>query len=187
MEPRNTKGFTLIDLLITLSVLSILIFQVVPSFRQLINSSTLTTSQNQFLSAVQYARSEAVTHNYTTYMCARSELECSGDNQWEDGWIIYSDLNNNGQLDDEGEILRVFDSLSSGFTLRPNINTSAFKFMSDGVIRKVNGSLPMMTLTLCSPNANEQNIENNALEIVLNRLGRARIQKGIEGDTECNV
>ena len=56
-------GFTLIELMVTIALLSILLTLGVPSFHSLIRNMSLTTQANQFVASVQLARSEAVRRN----------------------------------------------------------------------------------------------------------------------------
>lgn len=182
---RLSRGITLIDLLIAVSVLSILITQAIPSFIGLVYKSELVTQRNTFLSSLQLARSEAINRNQDVYMCAKSgeEAICSEENSWHDGWIIYVDKNSNRELN-TGEEIHFFDGLPENYSLQNNSNIHDFQFRNDGSLRRGNGALPMMTFNLCAPNA-EESIERRAYEIVINRGGRARTHEGIEGETDC--
>ena len=62
MNHRNA-GFTLIELLVTLTVAAILLAVAVPSFRNMMLSSRLSTSANAVANALSLARSEAVKRN----------------------------------------------------------------------------------------------------------------------------
>jgi len=55
------RGFTLIELLIVLTIIAIMAGVGVPGFQTMMQNSRLTTTTNSLLSALQYARSEAVT------------------------------------------------------------------------------------------------------------------------------
>lgn len=56
----SQKGFTLIELMISLGILAILATMAVPSFQRVIENNRVTSQANSLLSAVQTARSEAV-------------------------------------------------------------------------------------------------------------------------------
>ncbi|MBP7370617.1 MAG: GspH/FimT family pseudopilin, partial [Arenimonas sp.] len=65
----NQKGFNLIELIVALSVLSILVTLSIPSFTSLFNSNRLTANANEMLSTIQLARMEAVRRNARVVVC----------------------------------------------------------------------------------------------------------------------
>lgn len=58
---RAQQGFTLIELMIVLMLIAVMAGIGVPAFQTMLQNSRLTSSTNSLLSALQYARSEAVT------------------------------------------------------------------------------------------------------------------------------
>jgi len=67
--PRQ-RGFTLVELMITLAVAVILIAIAVPSFRNLTLSNRLTTTANDIVGALNVARMEAVKRNASVQFCS---------------------------------------------------------------------------------------------------------------------
>ncbi len=63
------RGFTLVELMITLGVAAILFMIAVPGFRDVILSNRLTTSANSLVDAVNAARLEAIKLNASTQFC----------------------------------------------------------------------------------------------------------------------
>ena len=56
----NKNGFTLIELLVVVAIISITLAIGFPSFQSIITNSRLTTAANSMVSALQFARSEAL-------------------------------------------------------------------------------------------------------------------------------
>lgn len=66
------RGFTLVELMVTIAIAAILTMIAVPSFQRLILSNRLTTSANALVDAVNTARLEAIKLNATTQFCGSS-------------------------------------------------------------------------------------------------------------------
>lgn len=98
MERQN--GFTLVELLITIVVVSVLMAVAVPSFMEFIKNNRVTGQANSFVVSSQMARNEAVKRGAGTTMCAaNADLDgCSGNNDWSTGWVVFSDLNRDGTI-----------------------------------------------------------------------------------------
>ena len=81
---RQIRGFTLIELMVTLTVLAIVLGIAVPSFqKQIINNKSLTFSE-EFAAALNYARSQAVKTTKRVSICASSDgATCTG--SWSEG------------------------------------------------------------------------------------------------------
>ena len=79
-------GFTLVELMVTISVLAVLLGIGVPSFRDMIEGNRITTVTNDLVSGLQFARSEAVKRGANVTLCSTNDQDtCSG--AWVDGWV----------------------------------------------------------------------------------------------------
>lgn len=98
MERQN--GFTLVELMITIVVVSVLLTTAIPSFMQFVKNNRTTGQANSFVVSTHMARNEAVKRGAGTTLCAaNANLDgCSGSNDWSTGWIVFSDLNRDGAI-----------------------------------------------------------------------------------------
>jgi len=100
---RDQRGFTLIELMIALVLGVILMTLAVPSFRSTIQNNRATAAANDILTALNAARSEAIKRGTPMTICSSSNgSSCAASTDWSTGWILFSDLNSNGVLDDNG-------------------------------------------------------------------------------------
>jgi type IV fimbrial biogenesis protein FimT len=100
----SQKGFTLIELMITLALLGILMGLAVPNFAQMLRDNRAASELNVFVSMFNFARGEAAGRGQAT----RVEGPLAGDGSWR---VV--------RVRDD-EVLRVFPSLSA-FQLDPNV------------------------------------------------------------------
>jgi type IV fimbrial biogenesis protein FimT len=76
---RTSRGFTLVELVVTLAVLAIVIGIAVPAFNALIQRNRLTTAANEMVAALQTAKLEAVRRNRRVEVCPTANgSTCSG-------------------------------------------------------------------------------------------------------------
>ena len=78
---RPATGFTLIELMITLSILVILLTVATPSMREFVQSQRVKTASFDLFAAITYTRSEALKRNGDVTLSAAS-------GGWINGWSI---------------------------------------------------------------------------------------------------
>lgn len=117
----GTRGFTMIELLMTIAIAATLLTVVIPSFRDFLLNSRMTTQTNEFVLALAYARSESVKRGITVFVCSRDDnTTCDTSTTWDNGWLVFVDNNGDGVIDaaDNDEVLQVRTELEGGNTLR---------------------------------------------------------------------
>ncbi len=122
---RTNTGFTLIELMITLTIAAIVLTVGVPSFQTMILNNSRVAQVNEFIGVLNMARSEAIKRGSRVVICRSTNgSSCATDTTgiWEGGWIAFVDRNQNGVLNagapDNEELLKVQSSIANKFTLR---------------------------------------------------------------------
>lgn len=114
---KKQSGFTLLELMITISVAAVLISIGVPGMQDFMRNNRRAAEVNNLVAALQIARSEAVAQNRRVEICASANLtSCAGSTSWETGWIVHVDADGDNVVDAD-EILRA-ESGPDAMTLR---------------------------------------------------------------------
>ena len=118
---RRQRGFTMIELLVTISIAAIMLTIAIPSFQNFLLNSRMTSQTNDFVLALASARSEAVKRGVSVSVCSRAtNTTCAGSATWDDGWLVFVDNNGDGTVDGAATppdfVLQVRDLLEGGNT-----------------------------------------------------------------------
>lgn len=89
------KGFSSIELMITIVVAAILATVAIPSMSDFIHQTRLSGNVNEFIAAAMLARSEAIQRAGAVTVCRSDGAETGSDacdrstSNWSSGWLIY--------------------------------------------------------------------------------------------------
>jgi type IV fimbrial biogenesis protein FimT len=128
-----SAGLTLIELVVTLAVVSILLGVAAPSFVSMSKSNRVSVEVNSFVSDLQYARSEAVKRGLPVTLCASSSgTSCLGSSSWHAGWIVFPDPTASGVVAAGETPLRSRAAFVSGDTFVATPGVAALTYSRDG-------------------------------------------------------
>lgn len=113
---KKANGFTLIELMITLTVLGILVSIAVPSFFELLSNNRMTATTNSISAGLQAARSEAIIRKTPVLFCAGTDCTSPLDNNLATGWVIGLDADLDGSIDTDG-MIRVADAFPTNMAI----------------------------------------------------------------------
>lgn len=113
---KKNSGFTLLEIMIILVVVSILTMIAIPSMTTFTQNDRLTTNINTLVGHLAYARSEAVKTSQQVVVCASNDAAtCSGG--WTDGWIVYIDADADNSFTAGEQVIRAQQALDGNNTL----------------------------------------------------------------------
>lgn len=170
------RGFTLLELLVTMTVVVVLGAIAVPALSNMIINNRMATQANALVTSLNYARSEAVSAARTVRLCPYTEnssastpatrYACKDSTSWTGGWMVYRpNVDETGAETGGDEILRVFDPVHQGDTLIGSAKTISYQ--SNGFLR--DASAPSFTLnpSVCH--------DHQKRSITLSLQGRPRV------------
>jgi type IV fimbrial biogenesis protein FimT len=133
---QSSRGFTMIELVTVIAIVGILMAIGVPSFKYVTTANRISSEVNGLLGDMQFARAEAIKEGHPVVVCVSTNfLTCNNSNTWQSGWIICSDLNNDGTCDAGDPVYRVqkpFTVSNSTDTFVASGNTSTLVFNREG-------------------------------------------------------
>lgn len=131
----NRKGFTLMELVITLTIASILAVMAVPSFQSFVLDNRLTSQMNDLVADLAFARSEAIKRGRNVTACVREAGGNICDTTapvWHSNRVVWVDENGDGTIG-TAEILRARARLDGDNVLLASNIPATLTFFRDGL------------------------------------------------------
>jgi len=105
--PKSTRGFTLIELIILVAIVSLLGLFTVNGIASIMHKSRASLAGISIADSLTRARSLAVTNEVDVVLCPSVDGQgCLRSDHWESGWIAFADRRENGERG-EGEPLLI--------------------------------------------------------------------------------
>lgn len=167
-RPALSKGFTLLELLVAITVSSILLVIGIPAFMQMIAGNQRSANSADLYSDLAFARAEAISRNLQVGVCPSDDgASCTDGGDWRHGWLIYANTDNStagAEPDADEAVLANHGEIEGQFSLTTSGMTMPILFLPSGRSRS-NGRFE-----LCP---DDPGIKGRAVEIT--STGRPRI------------
>lgn len=135
---KNKRGFSLIELMVTLAIGGILLAVGLPSFKDFIANSEMAATNNALVYSVQVARSTALERLVPTGVCISSnpmddDASCDPSADYNQGWIVYADDDGNGVRGNGEDIVNRKDAPGAAYLFSPtNVFADQIYFNDSG-------------------------------------------------------
>lgn len=169
MPCKHNSAFSLIELLITLTLVSLFVSLALPSFAGLVERNRIYGLRDQLQAQLQHARTSSVLHNRDLEVCGSSDGQAC-DEHWQKGWVL--------RFTDNAQILS-HQQLSPSHRIMWAGATERIRFHGNGTSPLGNGRF-----YICDQH------QAVVLQIVISRQGRIRQVTGLEpsqsSDIQCH-
>lgn len=130
VQPMKTahSGFTLLELMIVLAIAGVLVAVGIPAMGNFLRNSRITAAANDVMAGLHFTRSEAIKRRLPVTLCT-SDAPLAAPPVCSDaappwGWVVFVDLNQDGDLDPPGELVLqqrelINDQISVGSSVAP--------------------------------------------------------------------
>ena len=167
---RQGNGFTLLELLVTLTVVSTLSVGATTSFTWLLQENRMVADINRFVTALHLARNESITQARRIVLCPSTDGEqCGNSNEWNNGWILFQ--SDDREYDADERLIQRGMSLQAGIKLNASNHRKRIVYQQDGSSGGSNSSF-----TFCDSRGKAK-----PRVICLSNTGRPRLTR-----TRCN-
>lgn len=177
---HRQAAYTLVELLVVVALAAIMASLAIPSMSALLNSQRSSSLAYAFLNSLNLARSEAIKRNARVVLCKSADaLSCTRAGAWEQGWIVFHDINNNATLDEGEEVIESRGAVALGLHLTGNTPVANYvSYSPSGAAKLVSGAFQAGTFTLCLEPVSAPDVR----QLILSSTGRARSIRGLASD-----
>ncbi|MCZ2495952.1 prepilin-type N-terminal cleavage/methylation domain-containing protein [Xylophilus sp. Kf1] len=181
---RAARGFTLLEVMITIAIAVVLTLVAVPSFVSFKKNSELTSAANSLLAAANVARTEGMKRNLPTIV---SPLGTG----WASGWRVFVDVNRSGTFSSNDIVVSTRTALPGYFNVTGTGiaagNTGYLRFDGSGFSRDTGGTGVAATVAFVRNDLSGSAQLGETRYLVVARTGRVRICKpSVSSDPTCN-
>lgn len=161
------RGFTMIELMTALAIGALALTVAVPGMYTMIQNNRVVALTNQLSASINLARMEAIRLGARVSVCPAGNTAftaCGSAAQWAQGWVVFTDLDNDTNINNASDLVKVNEALPIGTTVIASSNRITFD--SSGFL--LNGPV---TLTINAPGCTGR----NARTLTISNSGRLSV------------
>lgn len=177
LQKKRVRGFTLIELVVTMAIAAVLMMVAVPNFVNFQRNSQLTSLTNSLVASIYAARGEAMKTGLNAFV-----VPTANGSDWTTGWIVFVDNNGDGAFSAADDTLvQTQPALESYFTASgtgSSGETPAYiMFSSSGYSKTKSGAFGALTLSIARSDAPASAVYEQTRRITIGSTGRLRTCK----------
>ena len=146
--PSGIVGISIVELVVSLAIVSILATTGVPAFSSFIQSNRLTETSFDMLATINLARTEAVKRRTRVVLCRSADPtsttpSCGGSaNTWTTGWLVFASGDSNSTYDAGADTLLGIGLVDSPYltVITNNTSNNNLEYNTDGTTNEGGGT-----------------------------------------------
>jgi type IV fimbrial biogenesis protein FimT len=164
---RKARGFTLIELMMTLGVAAILAMMGAPALGNLLARTREAGAEARVADTLRQARTAAVMDNTRIIVCPSDDgRHCRSGYDWQHGWIVAPDADGDEQPDDGHPVIAALPAMAAGSRIITSAGRAHIIFHPNGSAAGSNARF-----TICHAR------EGDGKSVVVSNSGRVRVAK----------
>lgn len=185
MKSSREQGFTLPDVLITVSLMGVLSAVAVPAYKSMHIKNRFASEVNALVGSLHYARSESIKRGQDVVICATQNSAadrptCSENGNWHEGWMVFvapDTLPDPARPDSSDDVLRIQENFGNQDEMTDNVARALIIFDRNGFTSNAR------TIQLCDAGTHNSSTRNlSAKGVVVSMVGRVRLATDSNGD-----
>ncbi len=167
ITPPRADGVTLVELIIAITVLSVVLTIGLPSMTTYVQDNRILAESNRIIANLNFARSEASSRATSITMSRKS----GANNDWSEGWTMYTDADAGGNSVFVGGVdflLRDVEAAPAMITVNSNNSgTSWISYQPSGMLNEGGNTV---VIAICDDRG-----EAEGRDITINLAGRVSV------------
>lgn len=165
---RRNAGFTLIELVTTMSVMAILAGIAAPSFAGFIERQRTSAAITSLMTHMSLARIAAISRNQRAVLCPTPDgVDCEPGTDWSQGWMLFLDEDGNRKPDSNDETMRIdLEPTSRHLRVISTSGRQQLRYLPDGRSAGTN-----LTVSICNKSGELLG------QVIVNNMGRPRSER----------
>ena len=179
MKALRQNGFTLYELMITILIMGVIITIGVPNMSDFTANSRMTATANDLQGAFLLGRSEAARTKEEITICASANGTNCASSSFDDGWIVFVDINGDATVDAGDTVMRTFPAINANIDITAEDASGnaadTFTFAESGMGLGNAGALSVARI--CDSRGNEEVAggASAARILIITPLGRSTV------------
>lgn len=163
-------GYTLIEMIIILCLISILMAYGIPNYYDFKQNQIMRQEVNRLISSINFARNESIMKSQHIVLCATQDrTACNGNGHWHTGWMIFSDKNRDRELNEQDELLIYEEAMSHQITAISSQYRQIIRFDPMGAAPGTN-----LTIRFCDDRG-----PDFGKSVIISNVGRPRVLQSV--------